>query len=80
MGVGLPYVCNVGVGDVDEIIADTNSGYAIKNFSVSDYNNAIQKLLTEKLDSEKIRQGAFKYYSLAKGIEKYHLVYQACLA
>ena len=80
MGVGLPYVCNVGVGDVDEIIADTNSGYAIKNFSVSDYNNAIQKLLTEKLDSEKIRQGAFKYYSLAKGVEKYHLVYQACLA
>ncbi len=79
MGMGIPYVCNTGVGDVDEITVDTNSGFAIKEFSKKEYEYAIQKILTERMISEKIRQGGIKYFSLEQGVVKYFYVYQNIL-
>jgi len=79
MGMGIPYVCNAGVGDVDEIVADTNSGFVVNIFSIADYQNTVKDLLENKLNKEQIRNGATKYYSLEKGVEKYHSVYKALL-
>lgn len=76
MGMGIPIVCNAGVGDVDAIVADTNSGHVLKDFSESTYRAAIEKMRHEELGKEQIREGAFKYYALEKGVEKYEEVYQ----
>ena len=79
MGMGIPYVCNAGVGDVDEILADTNSGFIVNNFSTADYQKTVTDLIANRLNSEQIIAGAVKYYSLEKGVEKYHTIYKALL-
>jgi glycosyltransferase involved in cell wall biosynthesis len=79
MGMGIPYVCNTSVGDVDEIVADTNSGFVVNNFSAIEYQKTIKHLLANKLDGEEIKKGAIKYYSLQKGIQKYLAVYNTTL-
>ncbi|MES2620000.1 MAG: glycosyltransferase [Bacteroidota bacterium] len=79
MGMGIPIVCNAGVGDVDSIVADTHSGYVLKDFSESTYKAAIEKMQKEELSKEQIREGAFKYYALEKGVGKYEEVYRRVL-
>ena len=80
MGMGIPYVCNAGVGDVNEIVADTNSGFVVSQFSSLQYREVVEKLLSQKLTSTQIREGAMKYYSLETGVEKYNSVYTKILA
>lgn len=79
MGMGIPYVCNAGVGDVDEIVADTDSGFVVKQFSQSNYQTVVEKIFSSKTDAQKNIAGAEKYYSLKSGVEKYHLVYKGVL-
>ncbi|HLP20698.1 MAG TPA: glycosyltransferase [Chitinophagales bacterium] len=75
MGMGIPYICNTGVGDVDEIVKDTRSGYLVDHFTVEDYRKTVNTILTTTLNANEIRQGAFKYYSLTKGVDNYNNVY-----
>lgn len=77
MGMEIPLICNAGVGDVDAIVNDTNSGYVLKDLSEQSYNEAIDKIMNKKWSKEKIREGATKYYSLEKGVEKYLSVYRS---
>ena len=77
MGMGIPIICNSGVGDTDMIIKESAGGSIIENFSDSEYRKvcmAIPELL--KSDKEKIRSGAQKFYSLKMGVEKYFNVYK----
>jgi glycosyltransferase involved in cell wall biosynthesis len=81
MGMGIPYICNGNVGDVDEIVADTHSGYVVKDFAPGTYREVIDSFLRhEKLNSQEIRRGAFKYYSLEEGVRRYKHVYETILA
>ncbi|MCW3127618.1 MAG: hypothetical protein JWO03_3276 [Bacteroidetes bacterium] len=78
MAMGIPLICNKGVGDVDMILEDTNAGIAIEGFSQKDYQYAasrINDLLA--MDKEHIKQGAYKYYSLAEGVKRYKAVYDS---
>lgn len=77
MGMGIPYVCNAGVGDVDEIVADTNSGFVVQQFSEDNYQSVIESMLSSKPNALKNIAGAEKYYSLKRGVEKYNAVYKA---
>ena len=79
MGMGLPLICNAGVGDVDAIVADTHSGYVLKDFSTQTYYAAVEKIMSGRLDKGEIRRGAYKYYSLEKGIEQFEIVYSKCI-
>jgi len=80
MGVGIPYVCNGNVGDIDAILEDTKSGYVVNEFSEPVYKKVIDQLLHGvKLSPAKIREGAFKYYSLEEGVKKYKGVYEIML-
>lgn len=81
MGMGIPYICNGNIGDVEEIVADTHSGYVVKDFSEASYKAVIEKLLNgTKLNAEEIRNGALKYYSLEEGVRRYKGVYQKIIA
>ena len=80
MGMGMMHVCNSGVGDVDEIVRQSNCGVVVNEFNKQDYTKAIIKLL-QKLENPNtnIREAAFKYYSLEKGVALYAEVYHNLL-
>ena len=80
MGMGIPHVCNGGVGDVDAIMHDTHSGFVVDGFSAEAYNRTIEAMLNTRLNSEEIKAGAEKYYSLKQGVAKYFSVYKKLLA
>lgn len=77
MGMGIPIICNSGVGDVDAIINESNCGVLVKNFNNDDYQKAINELDDLLLIPKKdIISAAKKYYSLEAGIEKYKKIYE----
>jgi glycosyltransferase involved in cell wall biosynthesis len=80
MGLGVPLICNAGVGDVKEITEDTQAGICLESFSDEELQRAADNLTgLLAIPKEQIREGALKFYSLQKGIEKYASVYQKLL-
>lgn len=80
MAMGIPMICNRGIGDVDSILDDTGAGYSIDSFTEAEYEKVsdhLQQILDT--DKEKIKAGAYKYYSLIEGVKKYRSVYEALL-
>jgi len=78
MSLGIPIICNSGVGDVEEIIEKTGAGIALKNFSQEEFEraaNSIDELLS--IPKEKIREGAAQFFSLKHGVEEYHRIYSS---
>lgn len=80
MGMGIPIICNAGVGDSDTILETTGSGLVMHDFSEAEIR-AILPRIPEllRIPPAQIRQGAFRYYGLAEGIEKYAGVYAKIL-
>jgi len=77
MGMGIPLICNPGVGDVDTIVRSTASGYIIHDFLPHSLENAAGAIVSLKnIPREQIRKGAFQYYNLEDGINKYADIYQ----
>ncbi|MCF8461093.1 MAG: glycosyltransferase [Flavobacteriales bacterium] len=78
LGMGLPVIANSGVGDVDRIIEDTNSGILVREFTTEAYEKAvlqIDELL--KIPVSTLQEAAQKYYSLEEGVKRYNSVYQS---
>lgn len=76
MGMGIPIICNSGVGDVGSIMSELCPQAVISAFSEEDYDrimNNIDQIL--QLDPDKIRAVAQKYYSLEEGVRRYAVVY-----
>jgi glycosyltransferase involved in cell wall biosynthesis len=76
MAMGIPIVCNNGVGDVDEIVVKHQSGIIVRYF---DHQSAIAEMILRDMDQQKIRTGAISYFSLEKGIEQYSKIYSKLL-
>ncbi len=77
MSMGKPVLCNSNVGDTDLIIHQYHSGYAIDNFTSSEYSKGINKMRAhDSFEAESIRSGALSYFSLTKGVEQYADIYQ----
>ena len=76
LGMGLPVIANSGVGDVDQIINDTNSGILVEGFTEVAYKeaiNQIDELLNIPVST--LQDAAKKYYSLEEGVNRYSQVY-----
>jgi len=76
MAMGVPAICNVGVGDSDHIVKTYNSGFVVP---VNNYDNVIKKISTTVFDKQQIRKGAIDYFSLDKGATEYFNVYNSVL-
>jgi len=73
MAMGIPVICNSGVGDTDKIIELYKAGIVIKN---QNFNDAIQSILNGiEFNKYDIRAGAIDYFSLNKGVDQYTKVY-----
>ncbi|MET0636018.1 MAG: glycosyltransferase [Chitinophagaceae bacterium] len=79
MGMGIPVICNDGVGDTGVIVSKYSSGIAITDFNNKEYVKAIDKLSSTEFDSNRIRAGARDYFSLEDGIQSYLEIYQEVL-
>ena len=80
MAMGRPVITNIGWGDVEPILNDTLAGVLVKSLDAKGYNHAAQELLETKFNTDKIRQDAEKYFSLARGVEKYAGIYSKLLS
>lgn len=78
MGMGIPIICNAGVGDTDEIINKSQCGFVLSSLDEAGFNAAAMQAdrLTE-ISKEKIREGAKAFYSLEKGVAAYDKIYQS---
>jgi glycosyltransferase involved in cell wall biosynthesis len=74
MAMGIPLVCNFGVGDTDEIVRKYQAGSVVSSFDDVNYLKAI--LSPEKVDRELMMKGATDFYSLKEGVAKYLQVYK----
>lgn len=76
LAMGIPVICNSGVGDVAQIVTETKSGFCIDDFSESTFNMVIDRMLSYKnYDRAAIRNKAQKIYDLQWGIKSYLDVY-----
>lgn len=74
MAMGIPIICNSGVGDTAEIIKKYDAGSVIDAFTKEDYNQALENL--SLFNHETAINGAFSYFSLKEGIERYQSIYK----
>ena len=75
--MGIPLICNEGVGDVGEIISQTRTGICISLLTKESFESAVDKLNElATLDSQKISEAAKRFFSLEAGIEKYDRIYR----
>ena len=80
MNLGIPIICNSGVGDVDEIMDKCMPELLIKEFSEKEYNRVIELIANNyNTNKEKIISTSHQYYSLEKGVEKYKEIYKSIL-
>jgi glycosyltransferase involved in cell wall biosynthesis len=81
MSMGLPVICNAGVGDTDFVVNKYKSGWLVKSFQKKDYLLVLDQIVTaSQPDPEAIRQGALNFFSLEQGVKSYFEVYQSVLS
>jgi glycosyltransferase involved in cell wall biosynthesis len=80
MGMGIPIVCNDGVGDTGAILAEVDPQLIVRAFSEADYDAVITHFLTTPSDPERIRAVGQAHFSLDQGVGQYHRIYQAILS
>lgn len=73
MAMGIPLVCNSGVGDTDYIVKKYKAGSVITHFSNEMYESKINE--PDTTDIQTMTKGANEFYSLENGIAKYLEVY-----
>ena len=74
MAMGIPLVCNFGVGDTDEIVTNYEAGSVINVFDDNQYLIAIEN--QKLVNKTKMISGAKEVYSLEQGVQKYLFVYK----
>jgi glycosyltransferase involved in cell wall biosynthesis len=79
MAMGIPVLCNSGVGDTDFVTNKYHSGISISTFNEATYSTAIDALTTTKYSAADIRKGAIDFYGLNKGVNSYASVYEKLL-
>ena len=80
MNLGIPIICNSGVGDVDEIMEKSMPELLVKDFSNKEYKRVIDLITNNYKPNQKtIIETSHSYYSLEKGVEKYKEVYKEIL-
>jgi hypothetical protein len=72
MGMGIPIICNSGVGDVDFIVEKYKSGFILKDLNKVNFDI----ILNSNFKKEKLKEGANQYFSLDKGVELYLNIYE----
>lgn len=77
MAMGIPVICNDGVGDTTEIVSEYHSGYVIPELTAEAMEKAVMTIPgLMQLEKQKLTNGACAYFSLEKGVEKLDQIYR----
>jgi glycosyltransferase involved in cell wall biosynthesis len=79
MALGIPVICNAGVGDTDRIVREYSSGIIIDSLNDKNYREIINNINNYSFDADKIRGGAIDYFSLKQGVASYEKIYRSLL-
>ena len=80
MNLGIPIICNTGVGDVDYIMKKCMPELLVKDFKQKEYEKIVDLIINNyKPNKEKIINTSHQYYSLEQGIKRYKEVYYEIL-
>ncbi len=79
MSMGIPIVCNSGVGDTDFVINNYECGLLVKEFNDKEYDKIIAKIQNTSFNKKIIREAASDFYSLEKGVNAYFETYKSVL-
>lgn len=80
MAMGIPIICNAGVGDTDEIIKKFDAGEVVEVFSSTTYKQVINDIdRITALNAKLIVEGAYQTYSLKEGVLQYAFIYEQLL-
>ena len=78
LSMGIPIICNDGIGDTSEVITKNKVGIVIKKFNQEDYIKAINQIDTIiETPKNNIRKVAIDLFSLETGGEKYNAIYKS---
>lgn len=73
MAMGIPLICNAGVGDTDELVLRYNSGLVLKDTNEETLTSF--SLEFPAFDRERTILGAKEYFGLERGVESYFTIY-----
>jgi glycosyltransferase involved in cell wall biosynthesis len=76
MAMGIPVICNAGVGDSDRIVLQYDAGLLVHNYNTAGYEAVISELNQKSFSPAVIRAGSIDYFDLAKGIDQYESLYE----
>lgn len=74
MAMGVPLVCNAGVGDTDKIVKDYQAGIVISSFTKETYQKHVK--LPIPYDKTSTMKGAKEFFGLVKGVQLYKSCYE----
>lgn len=77
MAMGVPLVCNPGVGDTDLVVRKYKAGYVTKELSTQAYIDSLS--YREFFDAQQTIEGARAFYGLEEGVKRYLGVYEFLL-
>ncbi len=73
MAMGIPLVCNAGVGDTDLVVKKYDSGSVLVNLTEENYLKQCE--IPTLFSKEKTMEGAREFYALKTGVGRYLKVY-----
>ncbi|MFQ3575803.1 MAG: glycosyltransferase [Cytophagales bacterium] len=78
LAMKLPIVTNKDVGDHQYLFENFKCGVLVENFNTESYLKSVDELLVfiESTPKDLLRETAQNYFSLEKGVELYHSIYQ----
>ncbi len=81
MSMGIPVICNAGVGDTEELVIESGAGLVCREFTEGEYEKVSKEFIAlyPGFDKEKLRREAIRLFSIEHGIEKYRKVYEMLL-
>jgi glycosyltransferase involved in cell wall biosynthesis len=76
LSMGIPVICNDGIGDCTEILMEGKAGIIVETFTDVAFKNTADILIDmPEFDKAVIRAVASARLDLKKGVEKYHNIY-----
>ncbi len=75
MAKGIPYIANVGVGDVERIVKETNSGVLVDSSKKETFDKAIDEFFKSSFDKIAIRENAKSLFDLKNAVGTYQKIY-----
>lgn len=73
MAMGIPLICNRGVGDTDKVVHEYAAGIVLEELNIETYRSNL--LSNSNFNSSKTMEGAKEFYSLELGVQRYLKVY-----